>query len=66
MTEDTIGARIRAQRKERCMTQAQLAAAVGCWQKDISRWEKDCGTPSVYALKQIAQALGCLIDDLVP
>ena len=47
------------------MTQAQLAAAVGCTQKDVSRWERGVYSPKTETLSKIAQALGCTMEDLL-
>lgn len=47
------------------MTQAQLAAAVGCTQKDVSRWERGVYSPKTETLSKIAQALGCTMEDLI-
>ena len=47
------------------MTQGQLAEAVGCQQKDISRWECGYHLPSAATLAKIAKALGCTMDELV-
>lgn len=55
---------IRAARLKAGMTQAELAARVGCTQKDISRWETGKRKPTVGSLCMIAWALGYLIDDL--
>ena len=47
------------------MTQGQLADAVGCAQKDISRWERGHNAPSAVYLAKIAQALGCAMEQLI-
>ena len=41
------------------MTQGQLAEAIGCRVKDISRWENGHVEPGVLTVKKIAQVLGC-------
>lgn len=56
---------IQAVRKAAGMTQAQLADKIGCSQEHISRWETGAVTPSADTLKQISEALGCSMDDLV-
>lgn len=60
-----MGDKLKAARKAAGMTQAQLAAAVGCYQKDISRWEAGTHEPGALVLKKISLALGCSMDDLV-
>ena len=47
------------------MTQGQLAEAVGCTQKDISRWERGHNAPNAANLARIAQALGCSMEQLL-
>lgn len=60
-----MGEKLRAARKAAGMTQAELAEAIGCRQKDISRWEAGTHEPGALTLKKMAQALGCSMDDLV-
>lgn len=59
-----MGEKLRAARLAAGMTQAQLAAAMGCTQKDVSRWEAG-REPGALTLKKMAQALGCKMDDLI-
>lgn len=40
------------------LTQAQLAARIGCTQKDVSRWEHGVRTPSAAYSMALAEALG--------
>lgn len=60
-----MGEKLKAARQRAGMTQAQLAAAIGCKQKDVSRWEAGTVEPGVLTVKKMAQALGCSMDDLV-
>lgn len=60
-----MGEKLKAARKAAGMTQAQLAAALGCHQKDVARWENCRREPGVLTVKKMAQALGCSMDDLV-
>lgn len=52
-------------RKNAKLTQTQLAEKIGVSQKDISRWENGIVKPSVSSLKQLSEALGCKVDDLI-
>lgn len=52
-------------RSERGMTQRELAALVGCYPKDISRWENGVRTPGAESLAKLAAALGCSSDDII-
>ena len=59
-----MGEKLKAARLAAGMTQAQLAKRMGCYQKDISRWEN--GRPmTAETLKKLATALGCSMDDLI-
>lgn len=59
-----IGARIRAVRMERKMTQEQLAEAAGVGTSHISHIETGSGTPSFETIIQIINALDCSADEL--
>ena len=60
-----MGEKLKQARQRAGMTQAQLADAIGCKQKDVSRWEAGLIEPGVLTVKKMAQALGCSMDDLV-
>lgn len=60
-----MGEKLKAARLAAGMTQAQLADALGCKVKDISRWENGHVEPGVLTVKRMAQAIGCSMDDLV-
>jgi len=54
----TLGARIRALRQKRGMTQGALATAAGTSQSYVADIEADRSEPSLRALRAIADALG--------
>lgn len=60
-----IGIRIREVRKERDMTQEQLAEAVGVGTTHISHIENGHTIPSVQVLIDIINVLGCSADKLL-
>jgi len=60
-----IGARIRAVRMEKKITQEQLAEAVGVGTSHISHIETGNGTPSFETIIQIINALDCSADELL-
>ena len=60
-----MGENLKQARQAAGMTQKQLADALGCKVKDISRWENGHVEPGVLTVKKMAQALGCSMDDLV-
>ena len=47
------------------LARGQMAAALGCSQKDVSRWERGVHSPRVDVLIKMADVLGCRIDDLI-
>ena len=47
------------------MTQRELAAKIGCYAKDVSRWETGARTPGAESLAKLAAALGCTSDDII-
>ena len=61
-TNDSPIARIRL---ERGLTQAQLAAMVGCYPKDVCRWETGERSPGAKSLAKLAQALGVPMEQLI-
>lgn len=60
-----MGEKLKRARQTAGMTQKQLADALGCRVKDVSRWENGHVEPGALTLKKMAQALGCSMDDLV-
>lgn len=65
MNENTIGKRIQALRKERGLTQKQLADAVGVTPQAVSKWETDESCPDITALPLLAGVLGVSVDSLL-
>ena len=51
-------------RREKGLTQIQLAEQLNCSQNEICRWESGTA-PSIPNLVRIADALGCTVDELV-
>lgn len=54
---NTTGKRIRLQRRVRCLTQAELAAAVGVTQSAVARWEQDQAIPALRHRQLLAHVL---------
>ncbi len=46
------------------MTQAELAAQLGCTQKDVSRWERGQVKPGVDTLRALSQVFGVPMDSI--
>ena len=55
---------IRTKRKEKKLSQQDLASLIGVNQTAVSQWERGVSMPSLDKAEMIAQALGCTIDDL--
>ena len=52
-------------RKERKMTQADLAAEIHVTDKAVSRWERGLGFPDIQTIEPLAQALGISVLELM-
>ena len=52
-------------RKQRGLTQRELAEAVGVTDKAVSRWERGRGLPDVSLLSPLAAALGTSVTELL-
>lgn len=65
MEEMTIGKRIMALRKERGLTQEQLADKVAVSPQAVSKWENDISCPDISIVPQIASVLGVTTDELL-
>ena len=59
----TIGAAVTKYRTAKGMTQEELAKRVDVSQTAISRLEKNSRIPSFEIMAQIADVLGCSLDD---
>ena len=64
MTELEFSRRLRQYRKDRGMTQQELADQLGVSNKSVSRWESG-SYPDVALLGPLAGALGVTVDDLL-
>lgn len=65
MNQEKIGAFLREVRKERGLTQGQLAEALGVSQKSISRWENGKTMPDYSLLPSICEVLGINVAELL-
>lgn len=60
-----IGKKITALRKERGMTQEQLATALGVSSPAVSKWETDNSYPDITLICSLARALGTDVNELL-
>ena len=65
MTKQTFGSTIAALRKEKGMTQLELAQSMGVTDKAVSKWERNLSFPDVASLLRLAEQLGVSVDELL-
>lgn len=51
-------------RKEKGMTQLELAEKIGVTDKAVSKWERDLSCPDINSLPDLAEILGVTVDEL--
>lgn len=57
--------KIKEMRERRGITQAQFAALTGVRQNTVSQWESGKRHPSSLLLSELADVLGCTVDELL-
>lgn len=65
MNQERIGKFIAEQRKEKNMTQEELASIMGVTDKSISRWENGRTMPDLSMISTLAKELNCAIPELL-
>lgn len=65
MDAKKFGAFIADVRKEKGMTQAELAAELNVTDKAVSKWERGLGFPDINSLEPLADALGLSVLELM-
>lgn len=61
----TFGQILREKRKEKGWRQVNLADKLNVAVQTITNWERGLSIPNIYMAADIAQILGCTIDELV-
>ena len=61
----TMGALIAQLRKEKGMTQLELAQQMGVTDKAVSKWERDLSCPDISSIPHLAQVLGVSVEELM-
>ena len=61
----TIGKRIALLRKEKGLTQEELANHMGVSPQAVSKWENDQTCPDISALPKLARLFGVTVDELL-
>ncbi|MBR4940885.1 MAG: helix-turn-helix domain-containing protein [Clostridia bacterium] len=60
-----IGKRLRAYRREKSLTQEDVAQHLGESYQAVSKWERDEGYPEITMLPALANYLGISVDELI-
>ena len=63
--EQTLGMRIALLRKQKPMTQDELAEKMGVSSQAVSKWENDVSCPDIQSLPRLARLLGVTVDELL-
>lgn len=61
----TLGMMISSKRKEKGMTQLELADLMGVSDKAVSKWERDLSCPDVNSLPKLAEIFEMSVDELM-
>ena len=65
MQQETFGEKVARLRKEKQLTQANLAAIMHVTDKAVSKWECDVAYPEITSLPLLAESLGVTADELL-
>lgn len=65
MNQEKIGKFILKLRKEKNMTQKELANKIGVTDRAISKWENGRGLPDLSLMKPLCDELGISINELI-
>lgn len=65
MKKQTLGMMITSLRKEKGLTQLELANMMGVTDKAVSKWERDLSCPDVNSIPKLAQIFGVSVDELM-
>ena len=61
----SIGETIATLRKEKGMTQNQLAEKMNVTDKAVSKWERDLSCPDINTISKLADVLGVSVEELL-
>ena len=65
MEKQSLGSMIASLRKQRGMTQLDLAVKMGVTDKAVSKWERDLSCPDISLLPRLAELFGVSVDELM-
>lgn len=61
----TMGETIAELRKDRGMTQKDLAEQMNVTDKAVSKWERDLSCPDIHSIPKLAEVLGVSVEELM-
>lgn len=65
MSSKTIGEMISSLRREKGMTQNDLAEKMNVTDKAVSKWERNLSCPDVNSIPKLAEVLGTTVEELL-
>lgn len=65
MKKQTLGMMISSLRKDKGMTQLELAEKMGVTDKAVSKWERDLSFPDINSIPKLAEIFEISVDDLM-
>ena len=65
MKKQTLGMMISSLRKEKGMTQLDLAQKMGVTDKAVSKWERDLSFPDITSIPKLAEIFDISVDELM-
>lgn len=65
MSNKTLGEMISSLRKEKGMTQNDLAEKMSVTDKAVSKWERNLSCPDVNSIPKLAEILGTTVEELL-
>lgn len=65
MLNKTLGEMISSLRKEKNMTQNDLAEKMNVTDKAVSKWERNLSCPDVNSIPKLAEVLGVSVEELL-
>lgn len=65
MSNKTLGEMINSLRKEKNMTQNDLAEKMNVTDKAVSKWERNLSCPDVNSIPKLAEVLGVSVEELL-
>ena len=65
MKKQTLGMMISSLRKEKGMTQLELAEKMGVTDKAVSKWERDLSYPDINSIPKLAEIFEISVDELM-